>query len=74
MINEFEFSSHVISKGKRFMHTAWDWDWDRDQWVLIYYAEMFALVRNRDRYQDPLFPIVPVPFPGSYSVNKKAFL
>ena len=24
-------------------------------------AEMFTLVRDRDRDQDPLFPIVPVP-------------
>ena len=33
-----------------------------DQWVLIYDAEMFTLVPERDRDQEPLPPIAPVPF------------
>ena len=37
-----------------------------DLWVLIYCAEMFTVVRDRD--QDPLFPIVPVPFPVPFFV------
>ena len=48
-------------------------DWD--QWVLTYCAEMFTLVRDRERNQDPLFTIVlfqfpvavPIPLPCSVS-------
>ena len=35
-----------------------DWEWNREQWVLIYDAEMFTLLRDWDMDQDPLFPIV----------------
>ena len=41
---------------------------------IVYYAEMFTVVRDRDRDQDPLFPFMPaqfpVPVPAKYSVNK----
>ena len=52
-----------------YIHTERDRDWDRgrertqDRWVLIYDAEMFPMVWDRDRDQDLLFPILPVPFP-----------
>ena len=57
-----------------------DHEWDRsqelDQWVLICFAEKFILVRDLDKDQAPLIPVVPVPFPVSFlvvvscSVNK----
>ena len=63
-----------------YIHTAQDQDWKRDreweqdQWVLIYDAEMFTVVQDRDIHQDLLFPSVPVmflvPAPVSRSVNK----
>ena len=43
------------------IHTARDRD--QNQWVVIYFSKMFTLVRNNDRNQNPLFPIVPVSFP-----------
>ena len=30
----------------------------QEQWVLMYYSEMFTLIQDRERNQDPLFPIV----------------
>ena len=33
-----------------------------NKWVLIYHEEMFTLVQDRDKDQDPIFPIVLVPF------------
>ena len=36
---------------------------EQNQWVLIYHEEMFTLIQDRDKDQDPLFPIVLVPFP-----------
>ena len=36
---------------------------DREQWVLMYCTEMFTLVRDREKNQDPLFPTVLVQFP-----------
>ena len=38
-----------------------DLEQDQDQWVLIYYAEEFTLVRDRDQYS--LFTVMPVLFP-----------
>ena len=35
----------------------------RINFVLVYHEEMFTLVRDRDKDQDWLFPIVLVPFP-----------
>ena len=52
-----------------YIHTArdrvWERDreWDWDQCVILYDVEMFILVQDRDGYQYPLFPIVPIPFP-----------
>ena len=45
-------------------------------WMIVDYAEMFALVGDRDRNQDPLSPVAPVSFPvpvpvqAQCSVNK----
>ena len=33
------------------------------QWVILNYAEVFTLLRDRDRDLKPLCPIVPIPFP-----------
>ena len=34
-----------------------------NQWVLIYYVEMFTMVQDMDRDHEPLFLFVPVRFP-----------
>ena len=43
-----------------------------NQWVLIYYVEMFTPVRDRERGQDPLFPIMPIPFPVPPSARSRS--
>ena len=47
---------------------------DEEQWVLICCTEMFTLVRDRERNQDPSFSVVLVQFPVPVlvprSVNK----
>ena len=49
----------------------------RDQWVQIYYTEMFILVRDRERNQDSFFRFalikfpVPVLVPFTCSMNKQ---
>ena len=42
------------------IHTAGEGVWD--QWILIISTEMFTLVQDRKRNQNPLFPIVLVRF------------
>ena len=52
-----------------YIHTAQDQDWKRDreweqdQWVLIYDAEMFTVVQDRDIHQDLLFSYRTSPVP-----------
>ena len=46
-----------------------DWELDKGQWVLINYSEVSTLLRDRGRDLILLFPIVPVPFPLSFSVS-----
>ena len=40
------------------------------KWKVQYYVEMFTLVWDRDRDQDPLFSIIPVSFLFPYNVDK----
>ena len=42
------------------IHTAGKRDGDRDGWAIINYVEMFTLIRDRDRNQEPFSPVVPV--------------
>ena len=57
-------------------HTARTGTGTGTKWKVPYAVEMFTLVGDRNRDQDPLFPIVPVPFsvPPTvlfpYNVNK----
>ena len=46
------------------IHTAWEWDrdWYRDQLESIVLCRNVHRDSDRDREQDPLFSIVPVPF------------
>ena len=57
----------ITAKQLWYIHTARDWDRERDwdQCVPVYEAEIFPFVQDRDRDQDPLFPIVPIPVPSS---------
>ena len=56
-----------LCPGLNLSHTARERDRYRtrnqDQWVPICHAKMFTLVQDRNRDQDPLFPIVPLLFP-----------
>ena len=61
------------SKSLWYVHTARDrdWDWDWDHWVL-YMMQKCSHLSERQRGQDPLFPIVPVKFPVLPSVSGTA--
>ena len=48
-----------------YIHTVQERDRDRcgDQMESKYHVEFFTLVPDRDRNQDPLFPIIASPMP-----------
>ena len=60
-------NSHTAGERDRYRNR----DWDRR--VLICHAEMFTLVRDRDRDRDALCAIVAVPHPVGTSVISALF-
>ena len=54
---------HTARKRDTNRYGEGDRNQDQDQWVLIYCTEMFTLIWDRDRDQDPLLSIVLVYFP-----------
>ena len=58
-----QLAGHSLYNGIYTLHGTGTGTGTGIQWVILNYAEVFTLLRDRDRDLKPLCPIVPIPFP-----------